>query len=229
MPVFWLSDENISFPSPELASPDGILAVGGDLSPERLLAAYRSGIFPWFNADDPILWWSPDPRLVLFPAELKVSKSMRPYFNQGKFSITFDRCFEEVMRQCQAPRDNQRGGTWITENMVEAYCLLHEQGYAHSVEVWRGDELAGGLYGVSLGQCFFGESMFATVSNASKFGFISLVQKLKSLGFQLIDCQQQTRHLRSMGARTIPRPSFLEFLKKNEAAPTLRGDWGTIL
>ncbi|MBK9013392.1 MAG: leucyl/phenylalanyl-tRNA--protein transferase [Saprospiraceae bacterium] len=225
MPVFWLSNKNNHFPSPTLATKEGILAVGGDLSPERLLAAYRMGIFPWFNEGEPIAWWSPNPRMVLFPSELKVSKSMRPYFNQQKFRVTFDQAFESVVQHCQAPRNRQWGGTWITNDMLEAYCTLHELGFAHSVEVWQDKELVGGLYGVSLGKCFYGESMFALVSNASKFGFISLVKKLESFGFWLVDCQQQTHHLGSLGARAIERSSFLEILKKNEAEETMRGHW----
>jgi len=227
MPVFWLSTEHNCFPSPTLAAEEGILAVGGDLSPERLLTAYSMGIFPWFNEGEPIAWWSPDPRMVLFPAELKISRSMRPYLNQQKFRATFDQNFESVMCHCQASRDGQWGGTWITKDMVAAYCRLHEMGYAHSIEVWQGSELVGGLYGISLGKCFYGESMFAKVSNASKYGFIVLVKKLEALGFWLVDCQQQTRHLASLGARPISRTDFLEILEKNKAMPTLVGNWGT--
>lgn len=208
-----------------MADPGGILAFGGDLSPERLLLAYQIGIFPWYNEEDPILWWSPDPRFVLFPNELKVSKSMRPYFNQKKFELTCDQAFEEVIRDCQAPRDGQHFGTWITEDMVNAYNRLHELGYAHSIEVWQNGEMVGGLYGIALGKCFFGESMFSKVSNASKFGFIILTQKLEKLGFWLIDCQQQTGHLESLGARAIPRRDFLEILKKNEQEVTFKGKW----
>ncbi len=226
MPVFRLPEDEITFPHPELADPNGILAVGGDLSPERLLLAYEWGIFPWFNPNEPILWWSPDPRFVLFPEELRVSKSMRPYFNQRKFVVTFDTQFEQVIRACQQiKRDKQLGGTWITEDMVQAYCKLHELGYAHSVEVWQEGELVGGLYGISLGKIFFGESMFTTVSNASKFGFISLVRQLKTWDFQLIDCQQKTRHLASLGARSIDRALFLEYLERNAMEETLVGKW----
>jgi leucyl/phenylalanyl-tRNA--protein transferase len=221
-----LPDDEITFPHPELADPNGILAVGGDLSPERLLLAYEWGIFPWFNPNEPILWWSPDPRFVLFPDELRISKSMRPYFNQRKFDVTFDTQFEQVIRACQQiKRDKQLGGTWITESMVQAYCKLHELGYAHSVEVWQKGELVGGLYGISLGKIFFGESMFTTVSNASKFGFISLVRQLKTWDFQLIDCQQKTRHLASLGARSIDRALFLEYLEQNATEETLVGKW----
>ena len=230
MPVFWLSNDEISFPHPELANEDGILAVGGDLSQERLLLAYSIGLFPWFNPDDPILWWSPDPRFVLFPDELKISKSMRPYFNQKKFKVTFDQNFRAVITACQQQRRNkQGGGTWITDDMVEAYCRLNEKGYAHSVEVWQDEELVGGLYGVSLGKIFFGESMFAKVSNASKFGFISLVKKLKELDFELIDCQQKTRHLQSLGGRSISRSEFLDFMKKNSTKETTVGSWSYMI
>ncbi|MFQ5447461.1 MAG: leucyl/phenylalanyl-tRNA--protein transferase [Saprospiraceae bacterium] len=225
MPVFWLTPDVMEFPSPELASEEGILAIGGDLSPERLLLAYQHGIFPWFNPNDPILWWSPDPRFVLFPDELKVARSMRPYFNQRKFEVTYDLQFEAVIRGCQEPRMGWWGGTWITESMVEAYCRLHDLGYAHSVEVWKDGVLTGGLYGIALGKCFFGESMFTKVSNASKFGFITLVRHLKQKGFELIDCQQQTKHLESLGARNIPRKEFLRFLKNNKACDTTRGSW----
>lgn len=226
MPVFWLDDESLDFPAPELATPEGIIAVGGDLSPERLLTAYSEGIFPWFNEGDPILWWSPDPRFVLFPDELVVSRSMRPYFNQKKFQVTFDRDFEGVMRNCQqSNRNGQSGDTWITEDMIRAYVQVHDMGYAHSVEVWQDEELVGGLYGISLGKIFFGESMFAKVSNASKYGFITLVQKLREKGFVLIDCQQQTQHLGSLGARPISRKSFLQYLEENKKQETLTGSW----
>lgn len=226
MPVFWLSEDHITFPHPGLANEDGILAIGGDLSVERLLHAYQIGLFPWFNPEDPILWWSPDPRFVLFPEELKIAKSMRPYFNQNKFTCTFDTQFEQVIRNCKDQwRKGQGGGTWISEEMIHAYQKLHEQGYAHSCEVWQGDELVGGLYGVSLGKVFFGESMFAKASNASKFGFITLVQQLKEWGFWLVDCQQETKHLSSLGGRSIPRQDFLDYMKKNEEEQTRRGSW----
>jgi leucyl/phenylalanyl-tRNA--protein transferase len=228
MPVFWITKENKIFPPPSLASEEGILAVGGDLSPERLLNAYREGIFPWFNEGEPIAWWSPDPRMVLFPPELKVSRSMRPYFNQQKFRVTFDQNFAAVIGNCQAPRNKQWGGTWITHDMVEAYCQLHKMGFAHSVEVWQGSELVGGLYGISLGKCFYGESMFTLVSNASKFGFIYLVKKLETLGFWLVDCQQQTPHLQSLGARPIRREDFLRILQKNGSQETLVGSWAAL-
>lgn len=225
MPIFWLSEQNIVFPNPELADPQGVLAIGGDLSPQRLLKAYKMGIFPWFGPGEPILWWSPDPRFVLFPDELKVARSMRPYFNQRKFTVTFDQQFEAVMRQCAAQRRPRQGGTWITKGMIKGYTQLHEKGYAHSVEVWQEKELVAGLYGIALGRIFFGESMFTNVDNASKFGFITLVQHLKTHGFRLIDCQQETSHLASLGARSIPRRKFLAYLRENEAEPAAKGDW----
>ncbi|HMQ50426.1 MAG TPA: leucyl/phenylalanyl-tRNA--protein transferase [Saprospiraceae bacterium] len=224
MPVFLLSDTKIIFPDPALAHPDGVLAVGGDLSPHRLKLAYRKGIFPWFNEGEPLLWWSPDPRFVLFPSELKVAKSMRPYFNQKKFSVTYDRSFEAVMFACAEDRKAQTG-TWITHEMIDAYTRLHVLGYAHSVEVWQEAQLVGGLYGIAMGKVFFGESMFARQSNASKFGFITLVQELQNRGFTLIDCQQETRHLASLGARPIPRVQFLDLLRKNESIPDGEGYW----
>ena len=181
------------FPDVEESTEEGIVAVGGDLSVERLILAYSKGIFPWYSSDkSPILWWSPDPRFVLFPENLIVSKSMRPYFNQNKFQVTWDQNFEDVIINCQKIDREDQPGTWITSKMLASYIQLHKKGYAHSVEVWLGNELVGGLYGISLGKVFFGESMFAKVSNASKFGFISLVKQLKQKGFLLIDCQQET-------------------------------------
>lgn len=226
MPVFWLSNLDKQFPNPALANAQGILAIGGDLSPARLVEAYMQGIFPWFNPGDDILWWSPDPRFVLFPEELKVSKSMRPYFNQQKFRVTYDVDFRAVITQCQQSDYSSRGGgTWITEDMLEAYCTLHEMGIAHSVEVWEGEALVGGLYGIYLGRVFFGESMFSKVSNASKFGFISVVRDLQVAGCMLIDCQQETSHLASMGARGIPRLEFLAILQENESFIEVGNDW----
>jgi leucyl/phenylalanyl-tRNA---protein transferase len=227
MPVFWL-DENLSFPPPERTDRSGILAVGGDLSPARLLLAYRQGIFPWFNPEDPILWWSPDPRFVLFPEELKIARSMRPYFNKARFSISLDSNFEAVMRACSEQYRPGQGGTWITDDMIQAYCELHRMGYAHSVEVWQAGQLVAGLYGIALGRVFFGESMFSTVSNASKYGFIALVKRLHQLGFRLIDCQQETPHLTSLGARGISRGQFMELLREYAPAPDLTGNWGQV-
>lgn len=226
MPVFWLPEDTMIFPDPMLANSEGILAIGGDLSAERLLLAYRMGIFPWFNPDDPIVWWSPDPRFVLFPDELKVAKSMRPYFNNQKFQLSFDTQFEEVMRHCQqSKRKGQDGDTWITEDMIGGYCSLHDLGYAHSVEVWQEGILVGGLYGIAMGKCFFGESMFTKVANASKFGFISLVHRLQAQGYELIDCQQHTKHLESLGARALKRPHFLDLLQQYVNAPMPIEKW----
>ncbi|MFK7937081.1 MAG: leucyl/phenylalanyl-tRNA--protein transferase [Saprospiraceae bacterium] len=229
MPVFYLSERSLAFPHPELANEDGVLAIGGDLSPERLLVAYENGIFPWFNPNDPILWWSPDPRFVLYPDKLKVAKSMRPYFNQNKYQVTYDTHFRDVISACQQTRRKRGGGgTWITDEMLEAYCKLHELGYAHSVEVWQGEELVGGLYGISLGKCFFGESMFMKAANASKFGFISLVRQLQQLDYWLIDCQQHTDHLASLGAEDMERMEFLKILKRNAQEVTMVGKWTDI-
>lgn len=226
----YLLDENeISFPHPSLSNEDGVLAFGGDLSPQRLLFAYENGIFPWFNEGEPIVWWSPDPRFVLYPEDLKVSKSMRPYFNQGKFQVTFDTVFQDVIENCKLSSRSGQEGTWITDDMVSAYVKLNELGFAHSVEVWDNEVLVGGLYGISLGKCFFGESMFQKKSNASKFGFITLVRKLKSIGFNLIDAQTPTKHLESLGAINIPRKDFLEILEKNKKEKTLRGNWNELL
>jgi leucyl/phenylalanyl-tRNA--protein transferase len=226
MPVYWLPEDELVFPPLEWAEPNGLLAAGGDLSTERLLFAYRNGLFPWYGDESPILWWSPDPRFVLFPDELKVAKSMRPYFNQRKFEWTIDRNFSSVIKNCRhAPRHGQ-DGTWITEEMTQAYIQLHKEGYAHSVEVWQEGELVGGLYGIALGKIFFGESMFAKASNASKFGFIALVRWLKEQGFFLIDCQQATPHLASLGARSIPRDEFVRMLAENKAQnPEVAGKW----
>ena len=224
MPVFLLSD-TIEFPTPHLASEDGLLAVGGDLSQERLLLAYRMGIFPWFSNNEPILWWSPDPRLVLYPHEIKISKTLRKVIKKDVFSVTMDIAFNEVINQCAQVRVQKNEGTWIVRDMIDAYCNLHEAGFAHSVEVWHQGDLAGGLYGVSLGKCFFGESMFTRISNASNVGFVKLVEHLKELSFDMIDCQVPTEHLTRFGARQIPRIRFLNQLEKSLKAPTQKGKW----
>ena len=224
MPVFLLSEELI-FPPVELSEYDGLLAVGGDLSPERLLLAYREGIFPWFTEDTEILWWSPDPRLVLFPDELRVSRSLRQTIKKESFNITFDKSFSEVIRACAEVHSSRDGNTWITPTMIDAYIRLHELGYAHSVEAWYGGELAGGLYGVSIGSAFFGESMFTRVSNASKVAFVFAVKQFKKWGFRLIDCQVTTEHLKRFGAREIKRTEFLRLLKESLQYKTRRGKW----
>ena len=225
MPFYQL-DRRLVFPRPELAEDDGLLAVGGDLSQERLLLAYSQGIFPWYSDPYPILWWSPDPRLLLFTDELKVSRSLSQTLKKEVFSVTMDRAFEEVIRNCAAAPRKDVEGTWITEEMIEAYCALHRSGYAHSVECRREGRLVGGLYGVSLGAAFFGESMFARESNASKVALVSLALRLKKSGFLFIDCQVTTSHMLSMGAREVPRETFMRLLGEALCRPTLRGDWG---
>jgi leucyl/phenylalanyl-tRNA--protein transferase len=213
MPVFTLS-KRLSFPPPHLAIKEGLLAVGGDLSPERLLLAYRNGIFPWYSPGEPILWWSPDPRLVLYPDELRISRSLHKVIKRKTFQITFDKSFDSVIQACADAKRSYGEGTWITDEMKAAYCELHRQGYAHSVEAWQGDNLVGGLYGLAIGRAFFGESMFSRVSNASKVAFVTLVENLKRLKFSLIDCQVRTDHLIRFGAREVPRKVFLEQVGK---------------
>jgi leucyl/phenylalanyl-tRNA--protein transferase len=211
MPVFLLDDRPV-FPPPELADAEGLLAVGGDLSIERLLAAYSRGIFPWYDAA-PILWWSPDPRAVLFPGELRVSRRLRRTIRSGRFETRRDKSFDRIIRACaEVPRPDQPG-TWITPEMQRAYTLLHRRGYAHSVGAWREGRLVGGIYGVRLGRCFFGESMFHTESDASKVALVALVDWMASDGVLLIDCQVATDHMRRMGAREIPRAEFLRRLE----------------
>lgn len=218
-------NDYFDFPDPEGASPEGIVAMGGNLSPGMLLSAYRQGLFPWFNEGDPIFWWSPDPRFVLFPDEVHVSKSMKKTLRQNYFSISMDTCFEEVITRCRySPRRDQEG-TWISEEMREAYIQLHELGFAHSVEAWQGDELCGGLYGISLGRCFFGESMFSSISNASKAALLTLSDYLGSLEFEIIDCQVPTFHLSTLGARDIPRKEFYSILHRGLSFPDRRGTW----
>ncbi|MEZ4438007.1 MAG: leucyl/phenylalanyl-tRNA--protein transferase [Polyangiaceae bacterium] len=224
MPVFQL-DERLVFPPPELADADGLLAVGGDLKPQRLLLAYASGIFPWPTEDFPLLWHSPDPRFVLPTAELHIPKSLRRTLRRGHFRFTLDERFREVITACAGRERPGQRGTWITDEMVEAYHRLYELGFAHSVEVWEGEELVGGLYGVSLGAAFFGESMFAHRPDASKAGFVTLVQQLDRWGITLCDAQVHTSHLERFGARHWPRARYLETLKKALDEPTRRGHW----
>ncbi|MBW8050638.1 MAG: leucyl/phenylalanyl-tRNA--protein transferase [Cytophagales bacterium] len=214
MPIFRLNNELI-FPNPEFASKEGILAIGGDLSIERLLLAYKNGIFPWYSEGEPIIWWSPDPRFVLYPEKLKISRSMKQVLKKDLFRITLNQNFYEVISNCKKIARPRQGGTWLTDAMLEAYVNLHKAGYAHSVEVWKDGNLVGGLYGVSLGKCFFGESMFSKMSNASKAGFITLVNELKKSGFRLIDCQVYTDHLKNLGAEEIPRTRFMTELEGN--------------
>lgn len=215
-------DTDDPFPPPELAlqQPNGLLAAGGDLSPSRLLDAYAQGIFPWFGREDPLLWWSPDPRMVLYVRELKIARSLRRTIRSGRFRVTMDTAFADVISGCAEPRPGQ-DGTWITPEMHSAYCRLFEMGYAHSVEAWTGDHLAGGLYGVSLGRMFFGESMFTRESDASKVGFVHMVAQFARWKMPLIDCQMPTSHLASLGAREIPRAVFLDQVSQlvQESAP----------
>ncbi|HUQ27709.1 MAG TPA: leucyl/phenylalanyl-tRNA--protein transferase [Usitatibacter sp.] len=216
----WLRGD-APFPPVEkaLQSPNGLLCAGADLSPARIVDAYSRGIFPWFSEGDPILWWSPDPRMVLFPDELKVSRSLRKTLTHGTFETRFDTAFEEVIGQCAAPRHGQ-AGTWIVPEMAEAYTALHKQGVAHSVESWREGELVGGLYGISLGRVFFGESMFSREADASKVALVRLVERLRAKGADLIDCQQATAHLASLGAREIRRAEFAKRVQDSIQYPS---------
>ncbi len=212
MPLFAL-DKEIIFPPVHLAEPDGLLAMGGDLSPERLLSAYRHGIFPWYDGDLP-LWWSPDPRFVLYPGQLKISKSMNQLLKRNAFEFTVNNAFEAVINECKkSPRKDQEG-TWITEAVMEAYVKMHQLGYAHSAEAWLNGELVGGLYGIRLGKVYFGESMFSHVSNASKYAFIKYIQQLVAEGVKLVDCQVYTSHLESLGAGMIGRSEFIQLIQQ---------------
>jgi leucyl/phenylalanyl-tRNA--protein transferase len=224
MPIFRLVDNTV-FPPPDYADPSGLIAVGGDLSSERLLEAYRVGIFPWYSDDQPILWWSPDPRFILELEEFKISRSLKRTLKREIFRVTFDRVFEEVIDACSSvPREGQRG-TWITEEMRDAYVKLHGLGYAHSVEAWLEGKLVGGLYGVSLGKAFFGESMYHITTDASKVALATLVEKLKKWGFHFIDSQMTTEHMMRFGAKEIPRRIFLKRLQSALRHSTKRGKW----
>lgn len=222
----FLDSDSLDFPdsSQALEEPNGLLAGGGDLSTERLLHAYRKGIFPWYEQGQPILWWTPDPRAVLFPERLHISRSMRKCLRRGEFKVTADQAFERVMGACGEPRDGATG-TWITPEMLNAYTQLHRQGYAHSIEVWRSGELVGGLYGLALGRVFFGESMFSRANNASKVAFIHLVAQLRAWQFQLIDCQVSSGHLFSLGAEEISREAFEQVLLDCAYLPSIGGPW----
>jgi leucyl/phenylalanyl-tRNA--protein transferase len=209
----FLLTHRLLFPNVENADDDGLLAVGGDLSPDRLLLAYMNGIFPWFNEDSMILWWSPDPRMVLFPNKIKISKSMQQLIKSGRFKTTWNTQFEKVVNACSIVKRKGQEGTWITPEMKGAYLKLHQMGIAKSMEVWENDELVGGLYGIDLGKVFCGESMFSKRSNASKFAFINLAQELEQKEYKLIDCQVYTDHLASLGAEEIPRQQFIKILK----------------
>jgi leucyl/phenylalanyl-tRNA--protein transferase len=225
---FWLDPEcqDITFPDVELAlkEPDGLLAIGGDLSSTRLISAYERGIFPWYGPGQPILWWSPDPRLVLRPESLHISRSLRKTLRKRAFRVTLDEAFEAVIGHCAGPRENA-GGTWITSEMTMAYLELHRQGYAHSVECWQNNRLVGGLYGVSIGRVFFGESMFAHTSDASKVALANLAMQLSRWGFPLIDCQVHTPHLESLGAISLPRKEFTRILRAACTLPVPPSPW----
>lgn len=225
MPIYELNSSNI-FPNPELSQKDGLLAIGGDLSPERLIEAYKKGIFPWYGEGYPILWWSPDPRMILYPDKLKVSKSLRKRIISNEFTVKYDINFEEVIKACaNIPRKDQNGETWITNEMISAYIDLHKLGIAHSVETYIENKLVGGLYGLSIGACFFGESMFHKITDASKVALYFLVKKVKELGIDFIDVQQETNHLGSLGAISINRKEFLLLLSRSIKKDVKTGSW----
>lgn len=230
-PLYWVQANRIADDFPDtaeaLAEPDGLLAAGGDLAPERLIIAYRSGIFPWFSNEQPILWWAPDTRSVIYPEALKVSRSLRKTLKRNTFSLTIDRAFDLVMRGCAAPRRNQ-AGTWITDSMITAYATLHRHGYAHSVECWAAGELVGGLYGVAIGQVFFGESMFSKRTDASKIALVTLATRLLGWGYRLIDCQVHNSHLASLGATTIKRTEFNALITKYCARTPRQDAWRAV-
>lgn len=224
MPVYLLTDDLI-FPPVNLATPEGLLAIGGDLSPRRLMLAYQNGIFPWYSDDDPILWWSPDPRLVLYPSELRISHSLQKTIRKASYQITIDTHFERVIEACARTRRKNGQGTWITADMKQAYIRLHQMGFAHSVEAWHQNQIVGGLYGVSLGRCFFGESMFSEMTDASKVALVYLRDYLQNRNFDFIDCQLPTDHLIRLGARKVPRDTFILQLKDSMQHPTVKGPW----
>ena len=221
----WLDKNQLWFPDPEQAldDPDGLLAIGGDLSTERLKLAYQSGIFPWFSDDQPILWWSPNPRCVLFPAEIHIARSLRRTLNRQHFTITADQAFSRIIRLCAQTRAE---GTWITDDMIASYSELYRQGVAHSIEAWNPQgELVGGMYGIGMGRCFFGESMFSLETNASKVLMVHLARQLEAWDYALMDCQVESGHLIRMGARTVPRPTFLSILRKAVNQPATHQNW----
>lgn len=225
MPVYGLDSEYLIFPNPEEAAEDGLLAVGGLLREDWVLRAYELGIFPWFNQNDPVLWWSVDPRSVLFFENLRIQKSMRPYLNSDKYSFTLDTAFEEVMKSCANAQGRGKSRTWINDEMIHVYTSLHRMGLAHSAEIWREDNLVGGLYGVSLGRAFFGESMFSKEKNTSKLAFIRLCKFLEARNFDFVDCQVPTAHLERLGAKNISRTNYLSRLKDSLDAETIKGNW----
>lgn len=223
MPVFRLS-ERLTFPSPHFARHDGLLCIGGDLSPARLLLAYQNGIFPWYSGEEPLLWWSPDPRLVIFPGMLKISQSLQKKIRKNFYTITMDQAFDRVIKSCADLRKNNEG-TWLGQEMIAAYGELYKKGYAHSVEAWKDGELVGGLYGISLGGCFFGESMFSTMSDSSKMALAALDHYLVKNEFNLIDCQVRSDHLISLGAVEISRHHFLTIIHGSLEKKNIKGPW----
>lgn len=228
MPIFKLTDELV-FPDPSYAEEEGVLAIGGDLSVDRLILAYANGIFPWPRANAPLLWWSPDPRMVLYPKDYKPSKSLLQLIRSNKYTITYDKAFASVIKECALIPRHGQDGTWITKDMIRAYLRMHREGFAHSVETWCDGELVGGLYGISLGKVFFGESMFYKKRDASKFAFYHLIQVLNKWNFELIDAQQDTPHMRSLGAIIIPRDEFMSILEDAVSQPTYKGNWNKYL
>ena len=226
MAVFALNENRLIFPSPVMADESGLLAIGGKLDVDWVLEAYSSGIFPWFNEEDPIMWWSPDPRSVIVPGDLKIRKSMRPYFRSDRFQLKIDNDFEQVIDKCQKIPRKDQDGTWITTDMKEVYIELHNLGYAHSFETWNEGRLVGGLYGVSIGKIFFGESMFSSESNASKYALLSLSMILKENGFNLLDCQIPNPHLDNMGCKAMSRDDYLAILHDNRGEKSIIGNWG---
>lgn len=213
MPVYLLTD-SLFFPSPHLAEKDGLLAIGGDLKVERLILAYTMGIFPWYSQNSPILWWSPDPRYVIFIDRFHIPKRLKRLYQKNLFSFTINKCFKKVIEQCAQVYTEKDGSTWITKEMIQAYYELHKKGFAHSIETWLNDRLVGGLYGVSIGKVFSGESMFSLVSNASKLALIHLYKYLKEKNYELIDCQIKSEHFKQFGAQSIPKTEFLKYLTK---------------
>ena len=224
MPIFVLS-EDLVFPPAHLATPEGLLAMGGDLEPDRILLAYKNGIFPWYSQGEPILWWSPNPRMILLPDSFNSTKSLNKKITSKRFQVSLDRCFMQVINLCARVRTENGQGTWITAEMIAAYGQLHHLGYAHSVEIWYREELAGGLYGLSLGRCFFGESMFSIERDASKVALYHLCHYLKSKHFEIIDCQVPSDHLKRLGAVCISRKTFLNKLQRALQYPSLVGPW----
>lgn len=230
--LYWIAAQRFDddFPdiSQALPEPDGLLAAGGDLDHERLLSAYRRGIFPWYDASQPILWWSPDPRAVLYPDHIHISRSLSKTLRSSRFQISFDQAFKEVIKACSTPR-NEQTGTWLTSDMMNAYIRLHHMGHAHSIECWYGNQLVGGLYGIAIGQVFFGESMFSRMSDASKVCMVKLGENLSCWGYKLIDCQVDSHHLRTMGAVQIPRTDFKFLLDQLCPSPPSEHAWKTLI